>query len=148
MAQIEQEMNKENELKNDKLAKKAECDQIEDEINSIRKDLSQKQRDITNAQKGLMQIECRLESKKADRHGVLLHCKMECIDLPLKEGNLDDIVRGSSSGANNSDGNNVNGNADDDDDDDDGPSQSSSYNNDSRIKPDFDMLKGQLKHVS
>ena len=67
---------------------------------------------------------------------------MECIELPLVSGDINDIAAG---GTNNNDGE-TNGNADDDDDD-DGPSTQKSYESDSNIKPDFSILKNSLKNV-
>ena len=141
MQAIEEEMKKVEQLKNDKISKKTECDSVEDEITEIKRGLSGVQKELSAAQKSLMQIECRLESKKADRHAILLHCKMECIDLPLVSGELNDIAAG---GGGNGE---TNGNADDDDDD-DGPSTQRSYESDSMIKPDFSILKNSLKNVS
>lgn len=142
MQAIEEEMKKVEQLKNDKIAKKTECDSVEDEITEVKRGLSGVQRELSSAQKSLMQIECRLESKKADRHAILLHCKMECIELPLIAGNLNDIAAG---GVTNADGE-TNGNADEDDDD-DGPSTQRSYESDSLIKPDFSQLKNSFKNV-
>ncbi|CAG2121373.1 unnamed protein product, partial [Medioppia subpectinata] len=130
------------ELKNDKISKKTECDSVEDEITEVKRGLSSIQKELSAAQKSLMQIECRLESKKADRHAILLHCKMECIELPLVSGDLNDIAAG---GANNNDGE-TNGNADEDDDD--GPSTQRSYESDSNLKPDFSILKNSLKNMN
>jgi structural maintenance of chromosome 1 len=142
MQAIEEEMKKVEQLKNDKISKKTECDSVEDEITEVKRGLSGIQRELSSAQKSLMQIECRLESKKADRHAILLHCKMECIDLPLVSGELNDIAAG---GVSNADGE-TNGNADDEDDD-DGPSTQRSYESDSNVKPDFSQLKSSLKNV-
>lgn len=142
MQAIEEEMKKVEQLKNDKIAKKTECDAVEDEITEVKRGLAGVQKELSSAQKALMQIECRLESKKADRHAILLHCKMECIELPLKSGDINDVAAGSS---HNNDGE-TNGNADDDDDD-DGPSTQRSYESDSNIIPDFSILKSSLKNV-
>ena len=128
-------------MKNEKITKKTECDQVEDEISEEKKALSSVQKDIQAVQKSLMAIECRMESKKADRHAVLLMCKMECIDLPLSSGTLDNIAGGSSQA------NGTNGRDDDDDDDDEGPTQTS-YQNDSQIKPNYSSLSRNLKDVS
>ena len=141
MKGIEGEMNKLEELKNEKITKKTEFDQAEDEISEEKKALSSVQKDIQAVQKSLMAIECRMESKKADRHAVLLMCKMECIDLPLSSGTLDNIAGGSSQA------NGTNGKDDDDDDDDEGPTQTS-YHNDSQIKPNYSTLTRNLKDVS
>lgn len=137
MKAIEQEMNKVEQFKNEKISKKTELDSVEDEISEEKRALSAMQRDMSSVQKALMAIECRLESKKADRHAILLHCKMECIDLPLRHGSLEDVAGGS----------NENGTGDGDDDDDDGPSTQKSYESDNHVRPDFGELDDHLKVV-
>ncbi|XP_054163038.1 structural maintenance of chromosomes protein 1A-like [Oppia nitens] len=143
MKAIEEEMRKVEELKTEKITRKTESDGVEDEIQEIKRGMSSIQKDLTSAQKALMQIECRLDSKKSDRHAILLHCKMECIELPLVSGDLNDITAG---GTNNNEGE-TNGNADEDDDD-DGPSTQRSYESDSKIKPDFTILKNSFKNLN
>ena len=144
MKAIEEEMNKVDELKNEKISKKQECDGVEDEITEEKRALANVQKDITAAQKGLMAIECRIDSKKADRHAVLLSCKMECVDIPLISGNFDAVAGGGSSDRN--------GSQDDDDDDldedDGGTATQRSYKQDESIKPDFSGLSSSLKNVS
>ncbi|RWS08268.1 structural maintenance of chromosomes protein 1A-like protein 2, partial [Dinothrombium tinctorium] len=115
MKAIEEEMNKVESLKTEKIQKKTECDRVEDTITEEKRSLSIIQKDISAVQKGLMAIECRLESKKADRHAVLLLCKMECITLPLLSGTFEEF-----SGGNTNNESNTNGNADDEDFEDDG----------------------------
>lgn len=147
MKAIEEEMNRVDELKNEKISKKQECDGVEDEITEEKRTLSNIQKEITSAQKGLMAIECRMESKKADRHAVLLSCKMECVDIPLISGNFDAVAGGSSGGG---DRNGSQGDDDDDDLDEDGGGTATqrSYKQDESIKPDFSGLPSSLKNVS
>ncbi|OTF73250.1 hypothetical protein BLA29_005938, partial [Euroglyphus maynei] len=68
MQAIEEEMKKVEQLKNDKISKKTECDSVEDEITEIKRGLSSVQRELSSSQKSLMTIECKLESRKSDRH--------------------------------------------------------------------------------
>ncbi|KAJ6221553.1 hypothetical protein RDWZM_000098 [Blomia tropicalis] len=145
MQSIEEEMKKVEQLKNDKISKKTECDTVEDEITEVKRGLSSIQRELSTCQKSLMTIECKLESRKSDRHSVLIHCKMECIKLPLTSGNLSDLTAGPSRATTNGD---TNGNEPMDDDDDDGPSTQRSYENDATIKPDFSLLKSNLKNIT
>lgn len=142
MKGIEEEMDKVDQLKNEKISKKTECDSVEDEIQEEKRSLSSVSKDIATAQKSLMTIECRMESKRADRHAVLLTCKMECIDLPLESGNFDDIAGGGSANQNGSNGKN------DDEDEDDEPSTQRSYKVDESIKPDYSTLSNRMKNVS
>ncbi|KAH7636839.1 structural maintenance of chromosomes 1 [Dermatophagoides farinae] len=145
MQAIEEEMKKVEQLKNDKISKKTECDSVEDEITEIKRGLSSVQRELSSSQKSLMTIECKLESRKSDRHSVLTHCKMECINLPLVSGTLHEMTVGSqrSNGVENG----IGSQDMDDDDDDDGPSTQRNYENDANIKPDFSQLKNSLKNI-
>lgn len=142
MKGIEEEMDKVDQLKNEKISKKTECDSMEDEITEEKRALSAVQKEITSAQKALMTIECRMDSKRSDRHAVLLSCKMECIELPLVSGNFDDIAGGGGGSANG-----TNGKGDDDDEDDE-PSTQRSYKVDESIKPDYSSLSSRMKNVS
>lgn len=144
MLAIEEEMSKVEQLKNDKISKKTEYDSVDDEINEIKRGLSSIQRDLSTSQKALMTIECKLESRKSDRHSVLIHCKMECIDLPLLEGSMNNLTAGPSRSTGETNGN---GEVDDDDDDDE-PSTQKSYENDANIKPNFEMLDPSLKNIT
>jgi len=87
----------------------------------------------------LMTVECKLESKKADRNGIYMFSKLECINLPLESGNLENLVRGASQ------------NDDENDDTAEGDSflrqSQRSYENDNSIKPNFSMLDDDLKNL-
>ena len=147
MKAIEEEMNRVEELRNEKISKRQECESVEDEINEEKRTLSNIQKEITSSQKGLMAVECRMESKKADRHAVLLSCKMECVDIPLISGTFDAVAGGGSGGS--GDRNGSQGDDDDDDlDDDGGTATQRSYKQDETIKPDFSGLSSSLKNVS
>lgn len=141
MNAIEEEMRKVEQLKNDKISQKTECDKVEELITEKKRALQTIQKEISAIQKNIMTLECKMESKRADRHAVFMHCKMESIALPLKEGSLDDITHSATQ----------NGGADDDEDDEDEdgdmPTTQRAYQNDSNIKPDFDVLSEHLKLV-
>lgn len=143
---IAEEMDKLDELKKSKGNKKNEVDALEGEMTEEKKGLSIIQKEISAVQKQLMGIECKMESKRADRHAVLLSCKMECIDIPLESGDMD-LVAGGGGG---------NSSQNDDDDDDDmetesgnqGTSTQKSYKVDESIKPDYSSLTKREKDVS
>lgn len=138
MKAIEEEMQKVEQLKNDKISQKTECDKIEELITEKKRALQTIQKEISTIQKNIMTLECKMDSKRADRHAVFMHCKMESIALPLKEGSLDDITHSATQ----------NGDADDDDEDEDAmPTTQRAYQSDSNIKPDFDALPEYLKHI-
>lgn len=142
MRAIEEEMSKVEQLKNDKISQKTESDKVEELITDKKRALQTIQKEISTIQKNMMTLECKMESKRADRHAVFMHCKMESINLPLKEGSLDSITHSATQ----------NGDIDDeedfDEDDENGiPSTQRAYLSDSSIKPDFDNLSEELKHV-
>ncbi|XP_015793596.1 LOW QUALITY PROTEIN: structural maintenance of chromosomes protein 1A-like [Tetranychus urticae] len=149
MKAIEEEMDRVEELKTEKIQKKTECDKVEDAISEDKRALSSVQKEISTIQKSLMALECRLESKKADRHAVLTTCKLECIELPLVSGSLGTISSKDRNGSQNTANGTANGTGGDDDDfDDEGaPSTQRSYDNDSTIIPDYSTLKNSLKHI-
>lgn len=138
MRAIEEEMGKVEQLKNDKISQKTECDKIEEFITEKKRALQTIQKEISAIQKNIMTLDCKMESKRADRHAVFMHCKMESISLPLKEGSLDSITHSATQ----------NGDADDDEDEDgDMPTTQRAYQSDSSIKPDFDALPEHLKNA-
>jgi len=138
MKAIEAEFDKVEKLKNDKILKKSELDTVEDGINEEKKQMNMVQKDISMIQKNLMTLECKLESKKADRNGIYMFSKLECINLPLASGNLENVVRAASQ------------NDDENDDTAEGDSfmrqSQRSYENDNTIVPDFSLLDDDLKH--
>ncbi|KAK4336661.1 hypothetical protein RND71_043665 [Anisodus tanguticus] len=138
MKAIEAEFDKVEKLKNDKILKKSELDNVEDGINEEKKQLNVVQKDIVTIQKSLMTVECKLESKKADRNGIYMFSKLECINLPLASGNLENVVRASTQ------------NDDENEDMTEGDSflrqSQRSYENDNMIVPDFSVLDSHLKN--
>jgi len=138
MKAIEAEFDKVEKLKNDKILKKGELDNVEEGINEEKKQLNMIQKDISTIQKNLMAVECKLESKKADRNSIYMFSKLECINLLLESGNLENVVRGASQ------------NDDENEDATEGDSflrqSQRSYENDNTIVPDFSMLDEDLKN--
>lgn len=138
MKAIEEEIKKVEGYKNQKIYKKQEIDSVEDKINEEKKSLNMVQKDISTIQKNLMTVECKLESKKADRNSIYMFSKLECINLPLASGNLENVVRAASQN-------------DDDDDTTEGDSyirqSQRSYENDNTIVPDFSVLDEDLKNI-
>ena len=59
-------------------AKKMELDQKEEEIGKCRREVGTIAKDIQAAQKQLNTIETKIESRKADRHAILMQCKVRC----------------------------------------------------------------------
>lgn len=63
-------------LKSARNAKKMEVDQKEDEIGKARREVGTIAKDIQSAQKQLNSIEAKIEQKKAERHAILMQCKV------------------------------------------------------------------------
>ena len=73
---IDEEMQAQETLKQTKLAVKSEADDMENDINSIRKRLSSQQKEVSTVQKSITAFETKLEQKKAERHELFKTCKV------------------------------------------------------------------------
>ncbi|XP_074593771.1 structural maintenance of chromosomes protein 1A-like [Brevipalpus obovatus] len=142
MKAIEEEMDRVEQLKTEKIQKKTECDKVDDSISEDKRSLSTIQKEISSIQKALMNLECKLESKKADRHTVYLTCKMECIDLPFIKGSLSAVMTAAGSRANGT----ANGTGDEDMDD-DGPSTQRTFESEEDLEPDYSGLRHILRNL-
>ena len=59
-----------------RLTLKSQADDLEAEMNDIRKRLTTQQKESNGIQKALSALEIKLEQKRADRHGLLTTCKV------------------------------------------------------------------------
>ncbi|XP_017876660.1 structural maintenance of chromosomes protein 1A [Ceratina calcarata] len=91
-AEIDHDETQMEQLKSSRNAKKMEVDQKEEEIGKARREVGAIAKDIQAAQKQLNAIETKIEQKKAERHAILMHCKMEDIAIPMLHGNMEDIA--------------------------------------------------------
>lgn len=71
---------------------KIEVDQKENDMNKCKKDVASAQKEITKAEKELALVDTKIEEKKAERHALLMTCKMEDITIPMLNGNMEDIA--------------------------------------------------------
>lgn len=78
-----------------------------------------------------MLLEGKIESKKSDRHNILLQCKMDDINLPMVRGNMEDIVTHNQTSATSSDSNSTN----------------TQYEREAKILLDYGVLSDHLKDV-
>ena len=99
MAIIEEEMQRQEKLKQNKLTFKSQVDDAEGEINEVRKRLTVQQKEIAAVQKGMNQLETKLEQKRADRHSLLKSCKMDDIRIPMRGGTMDDVAQDGEEGS-------------------------------------------------
>lgn len=84
-------------LKSEKASRKMDCDSMEEEVGKARREVGAIAKDIQAAQKQVVSLEGKIESKKSDRHNILKQCKMEDICIPMLVGNMEDIATESSS---------------------------------------------------
>ncbi|XP_014241768.1 structural maintenance of chromosomes protein 1A isoform X2 [Cimex lectularius] len=89
--ELEKEMKQIEELKSKRLLHKQEVDKMDEAIGKARREVGSIAKDIQTAQKSVTNIESKLEMKKAERHSILMHCKMEDIQIPMTHGNMEDI---------------------------------------------------------
>lgn len=75
-AEIDHDEQQMEQLKSSRNAKKMEVDQKEDEIGKARREVGAIAKDIQGAQKQLNTIEAKIEQKKAERHAILMQCKV------------------------------------------------------------------------
>ncbi|KYN33787.1 Structural maintenance of chromosomes protein 1A [Trachymyrmex septentrionalis] len=134
-AEIDHDEQQMEQLKSSRNAKKMEVDQKEDEIGKARREVGTIAKDIQAAQKQFNAIETKIEQKKAERHAVLMQCKMEDIAIPMLYGNMEDIA-GETSTANGSETNN-----------DSSVSTQQQYEREKRITIDYTLLPDNLKDV-
>ncbi|XP_012263621.1 structural maintenance of chromosomes protein 1A [Athalia rosae] len=83
-------------LSSTRINKKMEVDQEEEEISKARREVVAISKEYQAAQKQLNTVEAKIEQRKADRHAILMQCKMEDVAIPMLRGNMEDIAQESS----------------------------------------------------
>ncbi|CAK9820573.1 Structural maintenance of chromosomes protein 1A [Anthophora plagiata] len=134
-AEIDHDETQMEQLKSARNAKKMEVDQKEDEIGKARREVGAIAKDIQAAQKQLNGIETKIEQKKAERHAILMQCKMEDIAIPMLHGNMEDIASETST-INSTETNN-----------DSSLSTQQQYEREKRITIDYALLPENLKDI-
>ncbi|EFN88816.1 structural maintenance of chromosomes protein 1A [Harpegnathos saltator] len=134
-AEIDHDETQMEQLKSARNAKKMEVDQKEDEIGKARREVGAIAKDIQAAQKQLNTIETKIEQKKAERHAILMQCKMEDIAIPMLNGNMEDIASEMSAANNNETS------------DTSSMSTQQQYEREKRITIDYAFLPDNLKDV-
>lgn len=93
MSEIEVDKQKIEELKQSKNAKKAQVDQMEEETAKARRDVQVCAKELANISHQIGSTENKIESKKSERHNLLMQAKMEAIAIPILRGSLDDVTQ-------------------------------------------------------
>lgn len=91
MSEIDSDMKEVDKLKHRKSFLKSEMDKMEEEVNTARRDVGAIAKELQQANKAVNQSENLVEQEKANRHSILIQCKMDNIQIPMKKGNLDEI---------------------------------------------------------
>ncbi|XP_054276656.1 structural maintenance of chromosomes protein 1A-like [Macrosteles quadrilineatus] len=97
MSEIDKLMKELEKHKSERQTKKMDVDAFEEQIGKARREVGAIAKDIQAAQKLVNSIESKLEMRKGERHSILMHCKMEDIQIPMLHGNMEDIVAQDSS---------------------------------------------------
>lgn len=82
-AEIENDETQMEKLKSQRTAKKMEVDSKDEEIGKCRREVGGITKDIQAAQKQLNSVENKIEQRKAERHNILMNCKV-CTFLKKK----------------------------------------------------------------
>lgn len=75
--EIEKDVQLVDRYKAEKLNKKQECDSIEDEVGKARREVGAIAKDVQAVQKQIVSLETKIESKKNERHNILMQCKVK-----------------------------------------------------------------------
>jgi structural maintenance of chromosome 1 len=95
--EIEKDKQRIEQLKAEKVAKKASVDQMEEETARARRDVQTLAKELHTVNQQMSSIEAKMETKKNERHNLLMQAKMDDIQLPMTRGTMDDIVQNASS---------------------------------------------------
>merc|ERR1712012_389579 len=78
-------------LKKNKAYLKGQLDKLEEDVGVARKDVGTIAKEMQSANKAINQLEAAIEQEKAQRHSLLMQCKMDNIDVPILNGSLEEI---------------------------------------------------------
>ena len=93
MGEIDTDMKDVDKLKQTKSYLKGQLDKLEEDVNYARKDVGTVAKELQSANKAINQLEASIEQERAQRHSLLMQCKMDNIDIPFKTGSLDELGR-------------------------------------------------------
>merc|ERR1711997_98535 len=91
MGDIDTEMRDVDKLKQTKSYLKGQLDKLEEDVNYARKDVGTVAKELQSANKAINQLEASIEQERAQRHSLLIQCKMDNIEIPIKRGSLEEI---------------------------------------------------------
>lgn len=92
MGEIDTDMRDVDKLKQNKSYLKGQLDKLEEDVNSARKDVGTVAKEMQAANKAINQLEAAIEQERAQRHSLLMQCKMDNIQIPIQRGGtLDEL---------------------------------------------------------
>merc|ERR1719273_775855 len=94
MGEIDTDMRDVDKLKQNKSYLKGQLDKMEEEVSNARKDVGTVAKELQAANKDINKLEASIETEKAQRHSLLMQCKMDNIQIPFKKGSLDELDEG------------------------------------------------------
>ncbi|XP_018576283.1 structural maintenance of chromosomes protein 1A isoform X2 [Anoplophora glabripennis] len=130
--EIDKDLQQVEHLKALRLNKKQEVEAAEEEVGKSRREVGSIAKDVQAAQKAVVSLEGKIESKKSERHTILMQCKMDDIAIPMIVGNMEDIVASDPSQSSSAGDTN---------------STAQQYEKEARIKIDYSMLSDNLKDL-
>jgi len=91
MSEIDKDMRKLEVFKTEKMSKKNDLDNMDEEIAKARRDVGNVAKELQSVQKIINGLETKIDQKKSERHSILKQSKMEDIVIPMSQGNMEDI---------------------------------------------------------
>lgn len=75
--EMDKDLQQVEQLKSQRLNKKQEVDGMEEDLGKARREVGQIAKDVQAAQKTVVSLEAKIESKKSERHAILMQCKVK-----------------------------------------------------------------------
>lgn len=91
MGEIDTDMRDVDSMKQNKSYLKGQLDKLEEDVNYARKDVGTVAKELQSANKAINSLEAAIEQERAQRHSLLMQCKMDNIHIPIRTGSLEEI---------------------------------------------------------
>merc|ERR1712241_1398879 len=82
MSGIDNDMREVDKSKQKKIQLKSECDKLEEDVNTARRNVGTVAKELQASNKLINQLEAQVETERANRHSILIQCKMDNIAIP------------------------------------------------------------------
>uniref|UniRef100_A0A1Q3F7A2 Structural maintenance of chromosomes protein n=1 Tax=Culex tarsalis TaxID=7177 RepID=A0A1Q3F7A2_CULTA len=91
--EIEKDKERIEKMKAEKNTKKSAVDGMDEETAKARRDVQQHAKEVAAINQQISAIESKIETMKNKRHNLLMQSKMDAIEIPMRRGNMEDIVQ-------------------------------------------------------